>query len=76
MPRDITPAQRKAVTKYEANNYDRVLLRIRKDSTPSRDDIRAAADSAGETVNTYILRAVRDRMGLDTGSEAVSPNPD
>lgn len=59
MAREITPAQRKAVGKYEAANYDKVLVRMPKGE---REEIKAAADAAGQSVNVYILEAVRDRM--------------
>ena len=59
MPREITPAQRKAVGKYERENYDKVLLRMPQGE---RERMRAAADSAGQSLNAYILDAVRDRM--------------
>lgn len=49
-------------TKYNTKNYDRVLIRIRKDADITRQDIQQAADAAGESVNGYILEAVRQRM--------------
>ena len=60
MARDITPAQRRAVGRYEAANYDKVLVRLPKGD---REQIKAAADSAGESMNAYIVGAIRDRMG-------------
>ena len=62
MSRDITPAQRRAVGRYEAANYDKVLVRLPKGE---REQIKAAADSAGESMNAYILDAVRQRMEHD-----------
>jgi predicted HicB family RNase H-like nuclease len=59
MPREITPAQRKAVGKYEAANYDKVLIRMHKGE---REKIKAAADRAGLSLNAYIMETVRDRM--------------
>ena len=59
MARDITPAQRRAVGRYEAANYDKVLVRLPKGD---REQIKAAADSAGESMNAYIVGAIRDRM--------------
>lgn len=59
MARDITPAQRRAVGRYEAANYDKVLVRLRKGD---REEIKAAADAAGESLNAYIVGAIRDRM--------------
>ena len=51
-----------ANTKYAAKNYDRILLRIRKDGETTREKIQNAAAAAGESVNEYILNAVRERM--------------
>ena len=59
MARDITPAQRRAVGRYEAANYDKVLVRLPKGD---REQIKSAADSAGESMNAYIVGAIRDRM--------------
>ena len=51
-----------ANTKYAAKNYDRILLRIRKDGETTREKIQNAAALAGESVNEYILNSVRERM--------------
>ena len=59
MARDITPAQRRAVGRYEAANYDKVLVRLPKGE---REQIKSAADAAGESLNAYIVGAIRDRM--------------
>ena len=68
MARDITPAQRRAVGRYEAANYDKVLVRLPKGD---REQIKAAADAAGESLNAYIVGAIRDRM--DGGESAKKP---
>ena len=68
MARDITPAQRRAVGRYEAANYDKVLVRLPKGD---REQIKAAADSAGESMNAYIVGAIRDRM--DGGESTQKP---
>lgn len=60
MARDITQAQRRAVGRYEAANYDKVLVRLPKGE---REQIKSAADAAGESLNAYIVGAIRDRMG-------------
>mgnify|MGYP004475632357 FL=1 len=52
---------KKYTTEYVKEHYERVLLRLKTDEI-SRDDIRSAADQAGESVNTYIVEAVRRRM--------------
>lgn len=48
--------------RYEAKVYDKVLLRLRKDTDVDKDIIQAAADRAGESLNGYIVQAVRERM--------------
>ncbi len=52
-------AQKRAVAKYNAANYDTVYLRVPKGE---RDTIKAHADAIGESLNGYILQAVRERM--------------
>lgn len=68
MARDITPAQRRAVGRYEAANYDKVLVRLPKGD---REQIKSAADAAGESLNAYIVGAIRDRM--DGGESTKKP---
>ena len=47
--------------KYEAKVYDKIYIRLRKEDL-SADHVRACADAAGESVNAYIVRAIRERM--------------
>ena len=68
MSRDITQAQRRAVGRYEAANYDKVLVRLPKGE---REQIKSAADAAGESLNSYIVGAIRDRM--DGGKTTKKP---
>ena len=58
----VSKAQIKSTTKYEHNNYDKVTLRIRRDADLTRDRLQEAADAAGESLNAYIIEAVRRRM--------------
>ena len=53
--------------RYEAKVYDKVLLRLRKDTDVDKDIIQAAADRAGESLNGYIVQAVRERMEREKG---------
>jgi predicted HicB family RNase H-like nuclease len=62
MAREITPAQRKAVGRYERDNYDKVLLRMPQGE---RERMKEAADAAGQSLNAYILDAIRDRMNKE-----------
>ena len=58
-------AQKKANLKWEAKAYDKVLLRIRKDTEPTRETITAAADAVGLSLNAYIMEAVKEKMQRD-----------
>lgn len=52
---------KKYTTDYVKEHYERILLRLKTDEL-SRDEIRSAADAAGESVNTFIVEAVRIRI--------------
>ncbi len=50
--------------RYEAKTYDKIYLRIRKDGTDGATlaQIRAAATAAGQSVNSWIIEAIRDKL--------------
>lgn len=48
--------------RYNAKTYDKITLRTRKDTQPTRETIQAAADAAGESLNQYILTAIKQRL--------------
>ena len=48
-----------AQNKYISKAYDRINLLVPKGD---KDEIKAAADAAGQSANAYILDAVRERM--------------
>ena len=50
-----TKAGQKAVNKYVRENYDKILLTMPKGK---KDLIKAAADAAGISVNSFINRAI------------------
>ena len=54
-----TDAQKRAQSKYESKAYAKILLRVRADEI---DEIRAAIEASGESVNGYIIKAIRQRM--------------
>lgn len=58
----ISEAQRKAVAKYNAANYDRVELRLKKGQ---KDIIKAHAESRGESLNNFVNRAISEAMERD-----------
>ena len=49
----------KATTKYESNNYDKVLLRFPKGQ---REKIKTHAESMGESINSFVNRAINETM--------------
>ena len=59
--------------KYIAKAYDRVNLILRKDGPQNKAAVQSAADSAGESLNAYIVGAVAQRMERDANSAPESP---
>ena len=55
-------AQKKAVAKYNAANYDQILLRVEKGK---RATITQHAESQGESLNAFINRAIEQTMERD-----------
>lgn len=49
---EISKAQRQCVSRYEAANYDRILLRLPKGR---REAVKAQADAAGKSLNAYLI---------------------
>ena len=58
----VTKAGIKAHTKYESKAYDKVLLRLRKDTEPTRETITQKAEAAGMSLNAYIVEAIREKI--------------
>lgn len=60
-----TKAHIAATNRYNQKAYDRLLLKIRKDAAINSDVIRAHAESRGESVNGFLLRAVTETIERD-----------
>lgn len=58
----ISEAQRKAVAKYNAANYERIELRVEKGK---KDLIKAHAETHGESLNSFVNRAIDEAMQRD-----------
>ena len=52
----------RATTEFEHNTYDKVTMRLRRDADLTREKVQEAADAAGESLNSYVMEAVRRRM--------------
>lgn len=63
----ISKAQQKAVHKYVKNNYDRVELTVKPKG--KKEDIKAHAEQNGETLNSFINRAINETMERDNRKE-------
>lgn len=59
----------KAIRKYDAKTYDKIIFRVRKDAAMSRAAIQAAAGRAGMSTQGYILQAIAERMERDKAEE-------
>ena len=57
-----TEAQQRATFKYDSKSYEKITLRVRKDTEPTRDTITTAASSAGLSLNAYILEAIKEKL--------------
>lgn len=62
-------ARTRANNKWNAKAYDRVNLVFKKDTSPTKEEVQAAADAAGESLNGYIVGAVKQRMERETSGE-------
>ena len=58
----LSESQKKARYNYAKNNLKRIPLDVQKDKY---EEIKAAATTAGESVNGYIKKAVDQRMERD-----------
>lgn len=57
----VSKAQQKSVNKYIKNNYDNLRVLVPKGQ---KAVIEAAADAAGESINGYVNRLIREDLGL------------
>lgn len=62
----VSKANQRAVNKYVKTNYDRINVTMPKGQ---REIIKAAAAAAGESVNSYIVKAIEERMKNEGGAE-------
>ena len=61
----ISKAQQKSVHKYVKANYDRMELTVPKGE---KDHIKSHAEKMGESVNSFIQRAIKEAMERDEKS--------
>ena len=51
-------------TRYERKAYNKILLRVRQDGADGLtvDQIKAAAAADGQSVNAWIIEAIKDKL--------------
>lgn len=64
----VSAAQMAATKRYEDKKYDKILLRLPKDSVISKENISDHAEMVGESVNGYIQKAIEMRMRSESGN--------
>lgn len=65
----VSKSQQKAVHKYVKANYDRMELTVPKGR---KDEIKAHAESRGQSVNGFIIAAIDEKMERDREGGAES----
>lgn len=63
----VSKAQQASVNKYVKANYDRINVTFPKGR---KDEIKAIADTQGQSVNAYIISAVDEKMERGSGGTA------
>lgn len=58
----VSKANQRAVNKYMKNHYDRINTTLPKGE---KDVLRAHVEGTGESVNGFIVRAIRETMARD-----------
>ena len=58
-------SQTRAQNKYIAKAYDRVNLVLKKDTSPTKDEVQAAADAEGVSLNAYIVAAISQQLNKE-----------
>lgn len=58
----VSKAQQKAVSKYMKENYDEIKVRMPKGQ---KAIIKDHADKQGESVNSFVNRAIKETMERD-----------
>ena len=57
-----TEAQRRATAKWQAENTEKITLKLYRARDPSKAQIQAAAEAAGQSVNAWIVDAIKQSL--------------
>jgi hypothetical protein len=67
MPKSM--AQQRAVAKYDTNNYDKILLRVKKGH---REEVQEYAKGIGLSLNAFVIQAIQSAMSVNTTMEPLN----
>lgn len=65
----ISEAKAKADAKWHKKAYEQIAFTLRRDAEINADYIRAHAIKRGETVNSFLKRAVTETIERDNSSD-------
>lgn len=57
-----TEAQRRATSKWDRDNTEKITLKLYRSRDPSKAQIQAAAETAGQSVNAWIVDAIKQAL--------------
>ena len=57
-----TEAQRRATAKWQAENTEKITLKLYRSRDPSKAQIQAAAEAAGQSVNAWIVDTIKQSL--------------
>ena len=57
-----TEAQRRATAKWDRDNTEIITLKLYRSRDPSKAQIQAAAEAAGQSVNAWIVVAIKQAL--------------
>lgn len=57
-----TEAQRRATAKWDRDNTEKITLKLYLSRDPSKAQIQAAAEAAGQSVNAWIVDAIKQAL--------------
>ena len=57
-----TEAQRRATAKWDRDNTEKITLKLYRSKDPSKAQIQAAAAAAGQSVNAWIVDAIKQAL--------------
>ena len=57
-----TEALRRATAKWDRDNTEKITLKLYRSKDPSKAQIQAAAEAAGQSVNAWIVDAIKQAL--------------